>query len=157
MTKNHFKDAMSLLASGVSVLTCRDKDKNFGITISSLASVGVNPPTVMVCVEGQSPVVAAIRNSRRFGVTILRSDQEQIGVRFASSQLSFEDRFAATKHEVLNDSPLLEGGLAKMTCDLEQEVSVSANVVFFGRISFVEAHEGEPLIYFHRNWRNLKN
>lgn len=146
---------MSLLASGVSVLTCRDNNRDFGMTISSLSSVGVNPPTVLVCVEGRSAMIEAIRNSRVFGVTILGETQREIGVRFADSQMAFADRFKATPHEVINHCPLIEGGLAKIICELEQEHAVSGNVVFLGRVTYIETHVDAPLVYFHRDWRNL--
>lgn len=155
MTQDRFKEAMSLLASGVSILTCQDGEKKFAMTISSLSSIGVSPPMVTVCVEGKAAMVSAIRNSRLFGVTILSEAQVDIGIRCSDPQISNEERFNATPHEVINNCPLIKGGLAKIICVLAQEVSVSNNVIFFGQIKHLESSTGKPLVYFHRNWHRL--
>jgi flavin reductase (DIM6/NTAB) family NADH-FMN oxidoreductase RutF len=155
VTRNSFKEAMSYLACGVSVLTCRDEKAAYGMTISSLTSVGLNPPTVLVCVEGKSRMLEAMRLSRHFGVTVLREEQEQVGLRFCDPKISYANRFKDTPHEIINGCPLILGGLAVMTCEVVQEVAVSENIVFFGRVTHVESHSGKPLVYFHRDWQKL--
>lgn len=156
MTRSHFKEAMSLLASGVSILTCQQGEDLCGITISSLTSVDLDPPTILVCVDGKSALAPVLRNTRSFGVTILREDQLEIGQRFSNPKFSNLDRFKSVQVETINNCPLIRGGLAQMTCDLQHEVFLSENFVFFGRITHIEAHVGRPLIYFHRQWQTLR-
>lgn len=100
-------------------------------------------------------MIGAIRRSRTFGITILREDQEHLGIRFAGAHLTAAERFKGTSYEIINGCPLLRDGLAEMSCVLEHEVSLSENTVFFGRVNYIEAHPGKPLVYFHRQWRHL--
>lgn len=155
MTRSNFKEAMAHLASGISVLTCKTGKENFGMTISSLRCVGVNPPTVSVCVEGQSRMVQAIREARSFGVTVLRQEQLQIGRHFADSDLSHADRFKHIRYEMIDECPVIAGGLAEMACAVVQEVCISENVVFYGEVIHVKSQPGEPLVYYYRDWREL--
>ena len=100
-------------------------------------------------------MVDAIRRSRSFGVTILRDNQESLGIRFASPHFSSAERFKDTPYEIINNCPLIKGGLAEMSCVLEHETALSENTVFFGRVNHIEAYAGKPLIYFHRQWQRL--
>lgn len=155
MTSINFKDAMGHLASGISVLACKSSEGVFGITISSLKSVGVKPPTVSVCVEGQSQMINAIREAGKFGVTVLRQEQQQIAKHFSDAKVSQSDRFSQIRYELINECPIVVGGLSAMTCSVIQEVKISGNVVFYGEVTDVQSYPGEPLIYYFREWRGL--
>nr|AIA17633.1 Flavin reductase like domain protein [uncultured bacterium] len=155
MSKSKFKEAMSHLATGVSILTCSEGSNHFGMTISSLSSVGLNPPTVSICVEGQSRMLEVMRRTRCFGVTVLSVDQQAVGMQFSNPQIPYADRFKDLDFEVINGCPLIKAGLAMMTCEIVLEHTISENVVIFGRTTHVEAHHGKPLVYFHRDWQKL--
>lgn len=157
MTANKFKEAMARVATGVSVLTCKDGSDLYGMTISSLTSVGLNPPTISVCVEGKSNMVAALRQVRRFGVTVLSESQIHVGKIFSHPQTPYASRFKEVPHEIINNSPLILGGLALLTCDIVHEVPMSENVVFFGRLTHIESHKGSPALYYHRNWARISS
>jgi flavin reductase (DIM6/NTAB) family NADH-FMN oxidoreductase RutF len=100
-------------------------------------------------------MVEVIRNARRFGVSVLRAEQQSIGKTFAHPQTPYADRFKGSAYEIINQCPLIQGGLAMMTCEVVHEVPISENVVFFGRVTHVESHSGQPLVYFLRNWQEL--
>jgi len=157
VTRSSFKEAMAHLASGISVLTCAHEKELFGMTISSLKSVGLDPPTVSVCVEGRSQMIEAIRKAGSFGVTLLRQEQRHLGEHFADVQLSHADRFKHIAYRVVKGCPLIEGGLSAMACKVAQEVSIAENVVFYGHITHVQSEPGDPLIYYYRDWRELKS
>ena len=155
MTSINFKDAMGHLASGISVLACKSSDGLCGITISSLKSVGIQPPTISVCVEGQSQMINAIRESGKFGVTVLRQEQCEIAKHFANANIPQTERFSQMRYELINGCPIIVGGLSAMTCSVIQEIKISGNVVFFGEVTDVQSNPGDPLIYYFREWHAL--
>src|SRR5262245_25574593 len=73
-----FADAMSTLASGVVLVTCRLDGRPWGMTVTAFASVSANPPTVLVSLRSDSPCARAIAATGAFGVSILSRNQTEI-------------------------------------------------------------------------------
>lgn len=59
-----FKDIIGRFASGVTIITSRHDDTDFGITASAVASLSMDPPMIVVCVNKQTGTDHAISNSR---------------------------------------------------------------------------------------------
>src|SRR5687768_215648 len=72
-----FFDAMSLLASGLAIVTSRDSDgEPSGLLVASLCSYSAVPPSILVSVQCGCRSHAALLAAAHFGVHLLRSDQE---------------------------------------------------------------------------------
>ena len=88
-----FKDAMALLAAPVSVVTGLDAaGRRWGCTASSVSSVSLDPPLVMVGIALASSCHAAMAQAGQFVVNLLGEHHRPIAQRFATSGV---DRFAA--------------------------------------------------------------
>jgi len=69
-----YRDLMCSFPTGVSVVTAADEDgRPWGLTCSSLSSVTLAPPTLLVCLASRSPVLAVARASGRFAVNLLHA------------------------------------------------------------------------------------
>jgi flavin reductase (DIM6/NTAB) family NADH-FMN oxidoreductase RutF len=86
-----FRAAMAHFASGVTVVTTEHEGRAYGMTVASFASLSLHPPLVLVCVERVVKTHDAIAAARKFGVSILSSEQADISSRFASRS---DDKFA---------------------------------------------------------------
>ena len=151
-----FADAMSTLASGVTLVTCRLDGRPWGMTVTAFASVSAHPPTVLVSLRSDSPGARAIAATGAFGVSILSRDQTEIAEygaapgapKFLETLVEPRDRNSA--------SPAIAQALAHLDCDVVRTVEEADHTVFFGRVQ--AAHRrwgGAPLIYHARGYRSF--
>jgi flavin reductase (DIM6/NTAB) family NADH-FMN oxidoreductase RutF len=88
-----FRQLLGRFATGVTVLTTRDRDgQPVGMTASSLASVSLVPPLISVCVDVSAELHRVLSASGEFVVNVLGADQEAVSRRFA--ELPPPQRFA---------------------------------------------------------------
>jgi flavin reductase (DIM6/NTAB) family NADH-FMN oxidoreductase RutF len=78
-----FRGAMRHLAGGVSVITAgRGKDIT-GMTVTSVSSLSVEPPTLIVSINREASSWPLIKRHGSFGVNMLAADQIVIAEGFA--------------------------------------------------------------------------
>jgi flavin reductase (DIM6/NTAB) family NADH-FMN oxidoreductase RutF len=154
MDEAAFKFAMSHFASGVTVVTTEHEGKPFGMTVASFASLSLHPPLVLVCIEKIVKTHDAIAAAGKFGVSILRSDQEDVSSRFASRA---DDKFSgiAIRRGGLG-IPLIAGALTSLECSVESQVPGGDHTIFVGKVVDVQTTEGAPLIYFRSGYREMR-
>jgi flavin reductase (DIM6/NTAB) family NADH-FMN oxidoreductase RutF/DNA-binding GntR family transcriptional regulator len=144
--KETFRHVIGHFASGVTVLTTRNGDDDFGATASAVSSLSLEPPMLLVCLNIRSSTQQAIHTSRMFGVNILDEDQGIVAERFASPH--------GKKFEGLNVQrgeggvPLLADSLAYCECRVREDVLAGTHRVFLGDVTRAVAREGSPLTYF---------
>src|SRR5205823_14905662 len=79
-----FRQLLGRFATGVTVLTTRDAaGRPVGMTASSVASVSLEPPLVLVSVDQKNDMYPALRAAQRFVLNVLAADQEAVSRRFA--------------------------------------------------------------------------
>jgi flavin reductase (DIM6/NTAB) family NADH-FMN oxidoreductase RutF/DNA-binding GntR family transcriptional regulator len=141
-----FRQVIGNFMSGVVVLTTVDGGRRYGMTVSAVSSLSLDPPMLLTCLHGRSPTQEAVRSSGRFAVNILGEDQGQLAERFAGSH---EDKFAGVDVGTGRTGvPLLSGALATVECRVVEVVSGGTHRVFLAAVEHAEAREGSPLAYF---------
>ena len=150
-----FREAMSRLASGVTVVTARRGDERFGLTASSFVSVSVEPPLVLVCVSRTLQAHDAIVDSGAFAVNILGVHQLEVGRRFAGLTPETGDRFSGLACAArMTGAPLLTDSLASLDCRLHAAHPGGDHTIFVGAVVDVLLSRDEPpLLYHNRLWR----
>ena len=84
-SQGDFRGAMRQLTGGVSVITAgRGKDIS-GMTVTSVSSLSVDPPALIVSVNRGASCRPLLTRYGFFGVNILTSDQIDIADRFAGT------------------------------------------------------------------------
>src|SRR3989442_13222937 len=79
-----FRQLLGRFATGVTVVTTRDPaGRPVGMTASSVASVSLAPPLVLVSVDQKNDLHPALRAAKRFVLNVLASDQEAVSRRVA--------------------------------------------------------------------------
>src|SRR5205823_14790943 len=79
-----FRDIMAGFPSGVTVVTAlADGGKPFGLTVSAFASVSLDPPQVLVCIERSANTLPAIVAAGGFTVNFLDAQSADLSVRFS--------------------------------------------------------------------------
>jgi flavin reductase (DIM6/NTAB) family NADH-FMN oxidoreductase RutF len=79
-----FRQAAGRFASGVTVVTTRASQGHYGVTVSSFASLSLNPLLVAVSINRSSPFLEYVRSAEAFAVSVLASDQQQVAAYFAA-------------------------------------------------------------------------
>jgi len=144
-----FRQAVGSFTTGVTVVTtCDDAGVRYGLTANSFASVSLEPPLVLFCVDRQAPSLTGLHRSRHFAINVLASDQEEIAKRFARRA---DDKFAGLNWRVgILGAPLLDRSIAHIECTFEHSHPSGDHEIIIGRVHRVRVYAGEPLV-FHRS------
>src|SRR5579885_2386533 len=104
------RDALAHVASGVVVVSARSAERYHGLTATSLVSVSVEPPIVLVSIEHETSTLAAVRDTREFNVNALTRRQEFLAERFAGRAPAVDAHWRSIPHRLGdNGVPLLDG------------------------------------------------
>ena len=154
ITNEEFRRALSHFASGVTVVTLKDKDgKAHGITVSAFSSVSLKPPLILVCIDNDAASHRAFHEGRRFVVNILSEEQSEHSNQFASQ---IPDKFINIHHhEGLEGIPVLKNALVNLECRLVQNFVAGDHTIFIGEIEQAHINEGNPLVYYHGDYRKV--
>jgi flavin reductase (DIM6/NTAB) family NADH-FMN oxidoreductase RutF len=136
VTASDFRNAMRQLTGGVSVITAgRGRDIS-GMTVTSVSSLSVDPPALIVSVNRESSSWPLVKRYGFFGVNILTSDQLDIAERFTGKGgLKGADRFAGARWTTrASGVPLLVGALAAIDCEVEDIVERHSHAIVIGRV-----------------------
>src|SRR5438093_11922043 len=82
-----FRQLLGRFATGVTVVTTRDPaGRPVGMTASSVASVSLAPPLVLVSVDQKNDLHPALRAAKRFVLNARAPDQQAVSPRCAEAQ-----------------------------------------------------------------------
>ena len=146
--QDEFRRVMSHFATGVTVVASRDRDgRRVGLTVNAFTSVSLDPPLVLVCIHKGADAHDPIREAGHFGLSFLRSCQEDVALRFSVDDSDVRFRDVETSTGDLG-SPLIKGSLAWMECRVRDIHSGGDHSIFLGEVVGCGAEEDEPLLFF---------
>jgi flavin reductase (DIM6/NTAB) family NADH-FMN oxidoreductase RutF len=145
MDQLSFRRAIAQFASGVTVVTARTEGRNFGMTLSAMTSLSVDPPTLLICVNRKVPTEQAISTSGSFVVNVLADYQEHIAKRFAKPAADKFDRVDLEYTRL--GIPVLRGTLGHFECHVLECMSGGTHSIFVGFVEAASVHHRRPLVY----------
>jgi flavin reductase (DIM6/NTAB) family NADH-FMN oxidoreductase RutF len=152
VSADDFRNAMRRLTGGVSVITAgRGRDIS-GMTVTSVTSLSVEPPALIVSVNSDASSWPLIRRHGFFGVNILNADQLDIAERFTGKDgLKGAARFAgADWFTRASGVPLLSGALAAIDCEVEEVIERHSHAIVIGRVLDLQVSpRTAALAYWH--------
>jgi flavin reductase (DIM6/NTAB) family NADH-FMN oxidoreductase RutF len=152
---DELKEMASRYPTGVVVITARGPHGPAGFTAQTFVSLSLEPPLVSFAVASEGKSWATMRDATHFGVNVLRADQAELAVQFATSGI---DKYDGVSWRPGPDgSPLLEGALAWLEGERVAESRYGDHDVVVLSAAHVEYGEGEPLIYHRRGFRSLES
>jgi len=154
LTSDEFREVISHFASGVTVITALHDGRPYGTTASAVASLSLEPPMLLVCMNKQSETGRAVAQSKRFGVNILGANQVDLAERFAQKG---GDKFAGVAVTPGQwGEPLFEEALATLECRVAEETTGGTHYVFLAEVESGAARGGAPLAYFKGEFGRLE-
>ena len=142
-------ELMSQFPTGVVVVTAHAPPAEpCGLTCSSLVSVTLEPPTLLVSVRRASPVLRVIRSTGVFAVNLLHADGEKAARIFSSAVPERFRKVTWQASPALGLPWLVEDAFAVAECRLTQTHEVGDHVLVLGRVLRIErAACTSPLLY----------
>jgi flavin reductase (DIM6/NTAB) family NADH-FMN oxidoreductase RutF len=150
-----FKDALARWASGVTVVTTVREGVFKGTTASSFTSVSLDPPLILICLAQNLYTHRLLQETGIFAVSILRNDQLKLGKMFAGMYPEIEDRFAEINVQTaVTGCPILSDAMGWVDCTIAQQIPAGDHTIFVGKVEAAGNYvsDGEPLLYYNRQW-----
>jgi flavin reductase (DIM6/NTAB) family NADH-FMN oxidoreductase RutF len=154
LSADDYRNAIGRFLTGVTVVTTQHAGQLQGITASAVASVSLQPPTLLICLNRQSSTCRTLTTSGAFCVNVLADAQQALGLRFASKT---DDKFAGIEFlPGANGAPRIAGALAQLECTVTSMHEAATHNVFFGTVTQVHVADGQPLAYFRGSFTRLE-
>lgn len=151
-----FRKAMGCFATGVTVVTTVDAGgAPVGVTVNSFTSVSLDPPLVLFCLDKRSSALTAFSRGR-FVINILREDQKEVSIAFASREGKNWSEIGW--HKGTDDVPVLDHCLAHFDCSVQSVADGGDHAIIIGRVEHLDAQAGgQPLLYYRGAYATLKD
>lgn len=132
--------------TGVTVVTTQDQGTPKGLAVNAYASVSLEPPLVMVCVQKTSSTYPALFAATHLGINILGTQQQETVATFASKAT---DKFAEIAwHSGPDGSPLIDDSPASLEAEIKERFQAKTHTVFICRVRHAEVvEEADPIVY----------
>ena len=143
-----FRHVLGHFPTGVAVVTALPPDgKPAGMAVGSFTSVSLDPPLVAFLPDRSSSSWPRIEEAGSFCVNILGAEQESICRTFA---VKGGDKFAELSwRKAGSGSPLLDGVVAWIDCDIETVHEAGDHYIVIGRVRDLDVAEQDlPLLFF---------
>jgi flavin reductase (DIM6/NTAB) family NADH-FMN oxidoreductase RutF len=145
-----FRVAMRQLAGGVSVITAGRGDEITGMTVTSVSSLSVDPPSLIVSVNRASSSWPLLQRHPFFGVNILNANQIDVAERFTGKDgLKGAGRFGGAQWTVRDSGVwLLAGALAAIECEAEEIIERHSHAIVIGRVLHMQLSPGHGALAY---------
>ncbi|MFD1539764.1 flavin reductase family protein [Nonomuraea guangzhouensis] len=146
---DHFRSLMSTFPSGVAVVTTMGPDgRPRGMTCSSVCSVTLEPPTLLMCARRLSPTLHAMLKMAQFTVNLLHGRARATAELFASGAADRFERVRWRAAPGYGGPHLVEESHSVADCRVAGTVEMGDHVVVFGEVYGIErCAPAEPLLY----------
>ena len=145
---DEYRRLMSAFPTGVAVITAvGPAGRLHGLTCTSLTSVTLSPPTLLVCLDLRCGTLAAARHAGCFAVNLLHTRGQRAAEVFSSPT---PDRFSHVtwRPSRRTRQPWLpDDAFAMAECVVVDASVVGDHAVVFGEVVHVEQSTDVPLLY----------
>lgn len=143
-----FRAAMRRIASTVTVLTAADGDEPFGMTATAVTSLSMEPPSLIVCVNGRARFHAVMQAASRFCVNVLHADQSDLSRAFGGAVPTAERFSPGSWLRSARAVPYLVEAQANMFCRRTAAIPYGTHTIFIGEVEEAASRDVvAPLVY----------
>lgn len=155
---SEFRRVMGRFVTGVTVVATRRPadDHPCALTANAVASVSLDPPLVLACIEEESDTHDCLIESDIFSINILAEDQEQLARRFASDDVAERKFDGIAYHTETTGSPILDDALAWVDCRVAAAHPGGDHTIVVGEVVAGGARRGAPLLYYRSRYGRME-
>jgi flavin reductase ActVB len=149
-----FLEAMGRFPSGVTIVTTVDeRGRQWGFTASAFASLSLQPPRILVCLDRSANCHPSFSSADRFAVNILGTEHEELARHFATKMT---DKFGGRNfHPGDLQLPLLPDAVATLECRTAGRLSGGDHTILVGEPVSIRLREGSPAVFYERRFWKL--
>ena len=134
MPKEQFLIAMRFLASSVSVISAKNSSGSlFAMTASSVTSLTMDPPSILVCVNNGATIHDALTKGENLCINILQKNQQEISNICSSKELESQ-RFQNDFWDV-SDIPFIKDAQANIFCKVDKTFAYHTHKIVIGSVT----------------------
>ena len=131
--KDNFRLAMRRYIYSVSIMSNKDNaDNPNAITVSSVTSISMNPPSLLICINKSSRIHDTIELGSKFCINLLNSNQQNLS-NICSDEEMYDQRFK-DKNWNLDDIPFLQNAQANIFCKVDKLTSYHTHTIVVGLV-----------------------
>jgi flavin reductase (DIM6/NTAB) family NADH-FMN oxidoreductase RutF len=147
-----YRDAMSEVASPVHLIATDGGAGVAGMTVTALASISDQPPTLLVCLNRHSPSTRRFLENGVFSLNALGADDKALADIFAGrTDEHFEQKFThGDWRKGVTGAPVLHSALASFECHLIEVKDVETHHVLIGTVVAVAHRTDRASLLYHR-------
>lgn len=143
-----FKQAMRGLAATVTLITSGSGENRAGIAATAVASICVDPPTLMVGINRSSSLCSVIEEKGEFCVNILNECHKELVHVFGGS-IKGVNRFEYGEWTSSNGGlPVLADAQTSLICSVTSKCNVGTHTMYLGVITeVINGEKINPLLW----------
>lgn len=156
VARDAFIAAMRQVAATVTVVTTDGSAGLAGATVSAFTSLTADPPSVLVCLRGDSRIARAVLRNRVFCVNVLPEDAVEVARAFSGP--SPEDpaaRFADLEITRDGHGPILPRATA-FSCALTDRMIHGSHAICIGSVLRLTIAPEKPLTYLSGSYHKVR-
>ena len=145
--QDNFRLAMRRYIYSVSIMSNKDDNGNSNaITVSSVTSISMDPPSLLICINKSSRIHDTLQIGSKFCINLLKKDQEDLS-NICSDEESYEERFNNENWDT-EEIPFLSNAQANIFCKVDKLTSYHTHTIVIGLVEDAKyAHEISTLTY----------
>lgn len=133
------------------VMTVRHDHTTHAMTANAVASVSLDPPLVLICIEKSAQSHALVAGAQAFALTVLGERQQDLGERFAYDAAARADPCSvAPCFTAVTGAPIFCEGLGYLDCRVVATYPGGDHSIFVAEVvaANVTAVSEGPLLYY---------
>lgn len=145
---------MARVPTPVTVVTAPGDGVEAGATASAVASLSLEPPLMLVCLDDRSRTLDALRRAGRFAVNVLGAAGEEHARTFASTD-PHERKWQGVARSERAGLPILDEALVWVACELRDLLDGGDHTIMTGTVLELGTRDGVPLLFHEGGYRPL--
>tara|TARA_B100002051_G_scaffold36997_1_gene30654 strand:- start:160 stop:624 length:465 start_codon:yes stop_codon:yes gene_type:complete len=131
--QDNFRLAMRRYIYSVSIMSNKDDSGNSNaITVSSVTSISMDPPSLLICINKSSRIHDTLQIGSKFCINLLKKDQEELS-NICSDEESYEERFNNENWDT-KEIPFLSNAQANIFCKVDKLTSYHTHTIVVGLV-----------------------
>src|SRR3984957_6377054 len=149
-------EALRQLPRAVSVVTFQRGADWFGVTATSLSSLSIEPPTILLSFDCAASISPGGATKAPFGVSVLAASHAEIADRFGRGALveASPDDFEGSWVAAASGGVLRSDAVAPLECESDEIIDRHGRAIVIGRIRNVFTIGGSGALVY---WRGAYN
>lgn len=131
--QDNFRLAMRRYIYSVSIMSNKDNaDNPNAITVSSVTSISMDPPSLLICINKSSRIHNTIELESKFCINLLNNKQEDLS-NICSDEDMYDQRFKDENWN-LDGIPFLKNAQANIFCKVDKLTSYHTHTIVIGLV-----------------------